>query len=468
MSVKINQQRRQLCSAVGAAALAVPLIHLSSSTQAANGTRLPIPALLDSLEIKQPIDIHIRATEHQFYPDKPSQTLGYNGSYLGPTVRMYRGRSTRLRFHNHLAEPTTVHGHGLHVPGAVDGGPQLRIDPGAVWDVTLPIEQQASTNWYHPHLMGTTARQVHSGLAGFYLIEDENSLALGLPNRYGIDDIPLVLQDRNFSNGTMVGYPKQHPDDLREDTLVINGAIDPVLEVPQGLVRLRLLNGANARAFQIQREDGRPMNKIATEGGLLESPVAILQQKLSPGERNELVIDMSDGQPVTLMAVFLAKKYTRWNTIVAPEQRMLRLVVNPKLPVVASQLPEQLNKIVAYKPSDALVTRRFKLDDMAINGQKMNMAVINERVRLGQLERWIVKSGRHPFHMHGTSFQILSINGLPPAAEDRGWKDTINPRGSTELLMRFDYLAPEAYPYMYHCHILEHEDMGMMGQFTVT
>ncbi|WP_245621519.1 multicopper oxidase domain-containing protein [Enterovibrio calviensis] len=434
-------------------------------------TPLNIPTLIDSRSHDGPIDIEIREGEHEFYPGVKTKTSGYNAEYLGPTIKMYNGESTDIQFTNNLDEPTNIHGHGLHVVGKIDGGPQNKILPGETWRVTIPVRQQASTNWYHPHLKGSTAQQVHSGLAGFYLIEDEHSQSLGLPNTYGIDDIPLVVQDRTFVDGKMTPYPTNNmPEDLREDTLVVNGTINPYAMVPQSFVRLRLLNGSNARSYEFYLEGEQPFYKIATEGGLLEAPVEITSLKIAPGERNDIVVDMSIAKSQRVLAKLLPQSYNGFNAVLIPfsqSQSVLELRVDNALEALASELPKQLNTITPYLEKDVEVERVFELDDMSINGQQMDMKIINHESKLGQLEKWTINSGRHPFHMHGTSFLILSMNGNPPAPEDQGWKDTIYPNGTAEILLKFDYEATEQWPYMYHCHILEHEDMGMMGQFTV-
>ena len=430
---------------------------------------LAIPPLIDSRQSSRPIIITAARAEHEFVPGIASDTNGYNGTYLGPTVRMYRGEDTHIRFINELGEATNVHGHGLHVSGDKDGGESTVIHDGEAWDVVIPVDQQASTNWYHPHLMHTTGKQVHSGLAGFYLIEDDNSQSLNLPNDYGVNDIPLVVQDRHFRDGKMLPYPDEQTEDSGyQSTFVINGTVNPELKVPAGLVRLRLLNGANARSFEFYFADNRPFYKIATEGGLLESPVEINKIRMAPGERNEIVADFSDGQSIAMMGKFLWPEYDELTAFFSPRARLIQITVDAALPNPASELKAKLNTIEWYHPKDVLKVREFELDDdMSINGEQMNMKKINFTVNKGDLEQWNITSGEHPFHMHGVSFQILSRNGKPPAPEDRGWKDTILPLGNAQLLMRFHHLAPKEYPYMYHCHILEHEDMGMMGQFVV-
>ncbi len=425
-----------------------------------------VPLLIDSRVSFQPIQLDIQQGTHDFFQGVASQTKGFNGGYLGPTILMYRNEDVHLQFTNNIGAATSVHGHGLHVPGEVDGGPHNRIEPGETWDVTIPIRQEASTNWYHPHLMGSTAEQVHAGLAGFYLVEDDNSQSLNIPKTYGVDDFPIAVQDRTFVDGKMLDYPIGRTDDLREPTLVINGTVDPFVSVPRGNVRLRLLNASNARSYEFFVKGNLPFHKIATEGGFLESPVELTKLRISPGERNEIVIDMSNGD-VELMAYYLPTRLNNANPNADPISRVLYLEVDDNLSPLNTTLAPNLSSIQRYNAGDVVNTRTFDVSDGKINGQKMDMNVINEIVNRGELEKWTIKSGRHPFHMHGVAFQILSVNGGPPNREDEGWKDTFMPNGEGEILLRFDYLATEEYPYMYHCHILEHEDAGMMGQFIV-
>ncbi len=446
----------------------------TNNQQATN--KLLIPQLIDSRESNRDIQITIQNGQHEFYPNVKSHTKGFNGSYLGPTIRLYKNDSTRIRFTNKIGEATTVHGHGLHVEGKVDGGPHSKILPDQTWDITLPIKQEASTNWYHPHLMGKTAEHVHAGLAGLYLVEDENSLALPLPKTYGVDDIPLIIQDRDFTDGKMTDYNPTIIESIygkRGKTLVVNGTIDPYIIVPKGWVRLRLLNGSNARIYNFYLKDKQSFYKIATEGGFLEKPIAITDLTMAPGERNEIMIDMSDGQSRELLATTIFQGLQR-DSPELTNKRVLEIRVD-STKVSNGKLPSRLNTIHRWKKENASITRTFVLgtfrDSLAINGKPMDMAVINEEVRKGDIEVWRIRGGemvQHPFHMHGTSFLILSQDGRPPKPEDRGWKDVVTVyRDWTEVIMKFNFEATKKFPYMYHCHILEHEDRGMMGQFTV-
>ncbi|MEM7046725.1 MAG: multicopper oxidase domain-containing protein [Pseudomonadota bacterium] len=453
---------------------------------------LTIPPLIDSREVNNDIELVIQNGEHEFFSGIKSITKGFSQFYLGPTIRLYQGTQTRITYKNDIDDPITVHGHGLHVEGKVDGGPQSQILPTQRKSFLLPIVQEAGTSWYHPHLMGKTAEHVHAGLAGLYIIEDENSQTLPLPKNYGINDIPLVVQDRSFINGKMKPYTvtsEQMTDGLREETLVVNGTINPYHLVPAGWVRLRLLNGSNARFYRFFFADNAPFYKIATEGGFLNQPVTMTEITMAPGERNEIMIDLSNHTSLSLRAAFLPPDPEGESVIEAlfssdpSVQRVVDLRVDKALSAQGT-LPDKLNEIDDYSQIDMRTAVRRTLtmnmandnatvnphNMFAINGQSMNMNVINVRVKKGDLELWTVTGDEmpHPFHVHGVSFQILTHNGEPPAEEDRGWKDTVVvTEEPTEILMRFHHTATQAFPFMYHCHILEHEDGGMMGQFTV-
>ncbi len=467
------------------------------NTPSSGQNPLQIPELIDTKNSSD-ITLELQHGTHEFYAGVQSETKGFNGDYLGPTIRLYRDKDATITFVNNIGEPTTVHGHGLHVNGEIDGGPQSRIEPGESWEITIPVRQEAGTSWYHPHLMGKTAHHVHAGLAGMYLIEDENSQALDLPKSYGVNDVPLIVQDRSFTDGKMNEYSvteEELMNGLREDTIVVNGTVDAYHNVPQGWVRLRLLNGSNARFYRFFFANNAPFFKIATEGGFLNQPVEMEFIDMAPGERNEIMIDLSDGSNAMLIAGLIPAdpEDSFFGSVFEnmPQSNVVELRVDATIET-SGTLPSTLNNIAYFDRAEATQVRNFSLemdgmddgegDDggnmmgmenmnmFTINGRSMNMGYINERVTKGEVEIWRITAEQmpHPFHMHGVSFQILSQNGEPPAEADRGWKDTVVVAdGVTEVIMRFDYIATEEYPYMYHCHILEHEDVGMMGQFTV-
>ncbi|MGS4884135.1 multicopper oxidase domain-containing protein [Roseibium sp. MB-4] len=497
MSLRLS--RRQLLA--GSASLfGASLISPAWSTTAP--TILPIPPLADGTN-EEPVDLKIRAGEHTFPAGVKTPTLGINQNFLGPTLRTRRNTELNLSYMNTLDEGVSIHGHGLHVPGDVDGGPQLEMAPGEGWQPSLSIVQPAATCWYHSHTHGKTGDQVYRGLAGMIIIDDDESDALDLPNRYGVDDLPIIIQDRTFDGEGRFVYSLYDADEdgWFGDTVVINGAIGPlVADVPAGKVGLRLLNGANARFYVIAFSDNRVFHKIATDGGLLPTPVPMTTMEMSPGERCEIVVDLADANPVEFLTFFEDEIDDEGAGIVgglstlvggsdaAPPRASLTLRPDARLVANKAPLPDKLAHIRHPEEHEIKNVREFVLEmdhsgdhvghdghgkmDMTINGAVMDMSVINERVGLGVWERWRIRSdqGAHPFHIHGCSFLIEQMEGEAVPADQLGWKDTVvlDDDDWSEIVVRFDHIATEQYPYMYHCHILEHEDRGMMGQFTVT
>ena len=508
-------RRRFLIGGISAGALVASGYNLLSpnggrasaiSFHSVGGARrqMPIPPLLDSTD-ERPIELTMGRGQVELLPGIMTPTTGFNGPNLGPTVRVRDGQNIPITYRNTLSEAVAIHGHGLHVPGELDGGPQRAIEPDSSWSFELPIRQQASTSWYHPHTHHKTGPQTFKGLAGMIIIDDENSDALPLPKTYGVDDIPVIIQDRKFDDQGRLDYSIEDVEDgMLGDTITANGIANATHRVPAGLVRLRLLNGANARYFRFHFSDNREFLKIATDGGFLEEPVPIRELVMSPGERNEVVVDFSDGNPAMLVSGPRAqavnderrrdegernRRRNREPGGLGDMFEVLQFTVDPGLPAIRESLPRQLNSINRPTAQRNWPVRRFDLFmrdnrrrgvlgafqnniemSMGINRQSMDMRVINERVRLGERERWIINSfdGSHPFHVHGCSFLVVSQNERPVAAEDAGWKDTVRVDDSAELIVRFDHKATDEFPYMYHCHILEHEDRGMMGQFTVS
>lgn len=441
-------------------------------------------------------------------------TWGYNGAVLGPTFRIPQGKSVRIRIANALDQSTTVHWHGAQIPGNVDGGPHNLIAPKQNRDVSFTLNQPAATLWYHPHPDGRTGPQVFAGLAGLVLIDDGIDVRLGMPHTYGVDDIPLVLQDRRLNKDGVLDYMPVNSDimGMKGDRFLVNGAEQPYVTVPGQWIRLRLLNGSNARIYNLAFADKRAFHVVASDAGLLEQPVEIHSLLLAPGERAEILLDLSHDQGKKLVLrsdsadIIPSLSQMPMGLDGFDQSRFDLLELRVGAPAgQAGKLPKQLVTLAALK-SDAPV-RQFLLQDMSmgmmremmgggsppatahtgpggmsmgvggrdtfsINDQFMKMNVINQRVRLGNTEVWEItnKGGMaHPFHVHGTSFQILTRDGVAPPEHERGWKDVVLVRSGqmVQIIAHFNQPAGVDHPFMYHCHILEHEDNGMMGQFTV-
>lgn len=476
--MSVNLSRRGFVQA--ASLLPVGLLGGASLAQDAP-RRLPIPPLLDARAGGGAIALAAQPGQTEFWPGQASVTAGYNGSYLGPTLRVHSGDEVRFAVTNALAEETTVHWHGLLVPSAVDGGPHNGIPAGGSWRPTVPVRQPAATAWYHAHPHMRTGAQVYAGLAGMLIVTDAQEHALGLPSRYGVDDLPIILQDKAFDRERRLVKPSGHPvamHGLHGSVLLVNGAPQPTAAVPAGLVRLRLLNAGNARLLDMAFDDGRTFHWIGTEGGLLREPVPLQRLSLASGQRAEVLVDFSDGR-----AVGLVNLQPRRRTMPA-----MRFV--PQGPAAAAPLPTKLAQWKSRTVAQSVRRRKLVLDSggmmmgggmggmgsahsmHSIDGKPFDMARIDQRVRLGDVEIWEVTAGGmvmpHPFHIHGAHFEVLSRGGQAPVLEDQGRRDTVIVDETVELLVHFGQPASEQAPFMYHCHILEHEDMGMMGQFTVT
>ncbi|WP_163339027.1 multicopper oxidase family protein [Desulfopila sp. IMCC35008] len=449
-------------------------------------SRLPVPPILEqgtsAGSKKSPYVFTADYGEQSFWPGTSTETLGYNGNYLGPTIRVTDKEKVRFKIHNKLKEVTTVHWHGLHVPAKWDGGPHQTIQPGETWYPEFQIKQQAATLWYHPHAMGLTGEHVYRGLAGLFIIEDEISSNLPIPKDYGLDDIPLVLQDRRFFDTGEFAYVRSMHDvmhGVRGNYLLVNGMIQPFLEVSRGLTRFRVLNGSNSSIYRLRLSGEKVMAAIASDGGFLEKPVVRKEIILSAGERVEILIDFSQD---------LAGDKVRLNVdqYGGSSFEAMEFIVTKKSGKYL-KIPSFLRAMDRVDETEAENTRLFSMETMSgrgrgmmmgggrltINGKKMDMNRIDEIIPLGSTEIWeLVNTSSsmmqlpHSMHLHDVQFNILDRNGQPPDPLESGRKDTVFlwPNDKVRIIARFlDYTGI----YMYHCHMLEHEDDGMMGQFEV-
>ena len=430
--------------------------------------------------------------QREFVAGLSTPTKGYNGDFLGPTLVVRTGSDVALNVTNNIGVTTTTHWHGMHVPAAMDGGPHQPIEPDQTWPAAFRVMNRAGTYWYHSHLhdpsLGpeSTGYQVYEGLAGLLIVEDDLSDSLPLPRSYGQDDIPLILQDRGFdTDGSFLHFAAAVQDaGRRGNHFLVNGVEGAVLEVGAQVVRLRVLNASNSRIYNLGFSDDRTFNQIASDGGFLNNPVPMSRLILAPGERAELLIDLSaeEGQTFALGSynagngnVFLPTQLQdEWDTA---DFELLEIRVGPTTPDAVTGVPSILTDVARIHESEAVNAanpRTFELNvrPFRINGQPMDMSVINERIALGDTEIWEITNPNpmaHPFHVHGDSFQILSRDGVAPPDHELGWKDVVltRPFETIRIIKRFhDYADPQI-PYMYHCHILEHEDRGMMGQWVV-
>ena len=491
--------RRHFVNGAAAATAAVlGQIPFRAAEAARFANPLNIPTLLEGAPGADGklYELNVLAGKSEFLPGRSTPTLGINGAYLGPTIRCRAGDRVTLRVKNTLMEATALHWHGLHVPARYDGGPHQVVEPGAIWEPSFQIKQKASLCWYHSHLMGRTGEQVLRGLAGLFLIEDDESRALKLPSEYGVDDIPLVIQDRRFNSDGSFDYLSAMPDAImgfKGNVILVNGTVDPHVVLRRQRTRLRVLNASNSRIYTLGRDDGIDLVIIGTDGSLLERPVRQRRVRLGPGERVEVLVDMQPNQAVRLMSYpdpvaanaagpgMMNGMGGNTETFAIIELRSAQLETSDL------SLPERLITVPSWTSGQAARTRKFTLDmsmmggmmsrrtmsgSMGINGRSMDKSRIDERVSLGSVEIWEITNTTplsHPFHIHDIQFRVLTRDGGPPLPHELGLKDTvlINPGSTVRVIAEFADFADPQHPYMYHCHILEHEDAGMMGQFVV-
>ncbi|SOC15545.1 FtsP/CotA-like multicopper oxidase with cupredoxin domain [Ureibacillus xyleni] len=425
---------------------------------------LPLPPLL------QPnngvVDIIAQQGKTEIFEGVETETYGYNGSFLGPVITVNEGETVTFRTNNKLSEPTTFHWHGVEIPGEGDGGPHHILKPGATEEVKFTVKQGASTLWFHPHPEGATAEQVYKGLAGLIYVEDDNSKNLAIPNEYGKNDFPLVFQDRQFTEDKQFDYQAVlNEDGTIGDTLLVNGTLNPKLTVGKEKVRLRLLNGSNARNYIFKLNTGDKFQQIATDGGFLNKPTIMSEISLTPGERAEIIVDFSKYEAKSNIALVNEE-----DTILLPFQLDEHRTNSIKI-------PESLNDYGITEEEKMLpVTKKLELFGMgtmvSINDKQFDMNRIDFTQKQGETEIWEIYNKpdmmggmTHPFHIHGTQFKIVSIDGKEPPANLQGWKDTVSvePDQTIKLAVKFNNKGI----YMFHCHVLEHEENGMMGQVEV-
>jgi FtsP/CotA-like multicopper oxidase with cupredoxin domain len=322
------------------------------------------------------------------------------------------------------------------------------------------------------------------------IVDDGTDVPLGLPRTFGTDDLPLILQDRSFASDGSIEYETDGLDIVygaRGDIVIVNGTIAPVAQVPPGLVRLRLLNAANAQNFELRFSDQRTFHVIASDGGFLPAPIALTKLRISPAERFEVLVDFANGKSVVLetgpdeeMGEF-GRLTPDGSADYVPVMRFETATTTP----LVKEMPAHLVQLSAASRASAVRRRQFIVNsrvcvnrtpagehaDMVtltgINGQTFDMERIDVETNLGTSEVWAVVSigMAHPFHIHGALFRILSIAGAPPPPHLTGWKDVVLVEDSVELLVAFNQPATRDHPFMYHCHILEHEEAGLMGQY---
>lgn len=498
---------------------------------------IPIPELID----QDLVELTIDQTMHNFNPNGTDSlntlipAYGYNvkgqasSTLLGPTIAWRYGHQVNSKITNNLPVLTTVHWHGAHIPVDTDGGPHQRIQPGETWDINFEIKDKSSTMWYHPHAFDITYEQVQLGLAGMIYVEDPeggdailSEIHQILPTEYGVNDFPIIVQTKQFGSDTTGQQQiKSTLDPGYKDNFsyLVNGVVDPSLELPASMVRLRMLNGDGKFAFNFGLEDEAgnrdSFQLIATDGGYTDRSYKLDTIIMAGGERTEWLLDLRgrEGDILYLMNYSatipegiiggpkpnVAKRKAD-NPYFDTNTRLLKITVGesagPPSPIISFPIP--LHPSEAPPLSEVSNTRLKTLYQSRIiksvgdttkniyNIDKilMDTSVINDTVFLNTTELWTIDNqtnAAHPWHIHDTHFWVTKIidendNELDKSLYPEifaGPLDNVLIRAGWKLdyIIQFkDYATPAkaSLTYMYHCHILPHEDRGMMHQWVVT
>lgn len=500
-------------------------------------------------EVDLQLELLAEASDVQVRPGRPTRVWRYRGKvlrgdaaslvdaaggFLGPTIRVRRGQRVRIEMVNDLTESTIIHWHGLHVPEAMDGHPRFAVDGGQRYVYEFTVDNRAGTYWYHPHPHGRTGKQVYAGMAGLFIVSDDEEASIGLPS--GEQDLALVIQDRQFDadnqfvypgsegvSGTRPGRPMMGRGmmggammgggmgsmmagmmGVLGDHVLVNGAEPAERPVARRPHRLRLLNGSNTRTLKLAWDDGTPLTVIGTDGGLLAAPLQRDYVMLAPAERIELWVDFArwprNSQPILRSRDFDGgidmggmtggSTYLRDGAAFDIQRFRVRDEAS-----VAARPPARLGTVEPAEPKRAVNPDRPKVFEMTmgmmvwgINGKSFDMLGSSEleTVKLGTHEVWEFRNeGRssmmrmvmpHAMHLHGLQFRILgrSMSGelardyatVKDGFVDEGWKDTVlvMPGERVRILSGFT-----GHPglFLYHCHMLEHEDQGLMRNYRV-
>ena len=521
-----------LGSAGAAATLGLPVLGASRDSQQID-THIELHAEPAQVQLRSGAATRVWRFRGELLRGEPGALEASAGGYLGPIIRARRGQRLRIDLVNSLPESTIVHWHGLHVPDTMDGHPRFAIGPGERYRYEFIVDNRAGSYWFHPHPHGRTGKQVYAGLAGLFLISDNEEAALGLPA--GTRDLPLVIQDRNFDADNQfiyLGGADREPArrggmgmggmmggrmmgggmgsmmagmmGVLGEQIMVNGSMPALREVDRRAYRLRLLNASNTRTLKLGWSDQTPLRVIATGGGLLAAPLRRDYVMLPPGDRIELWVDFADwapGSEPTLRSLAFDGGIDMGRMMGGASSLadgaafdVQRFRVGAET-AHADKLPARLSTVAAPQPRQAVNFGSPKVFDITmgmmvwgINGASFDMlgASALETVKLGTQELWEFRNdGRgammgmvmpHSMHVHGLQFQVVSRSvsrrhagdyaTVEHGLVDEGWHDTVlvMPGESVRILLRFeDYTGL----FLYHCHMLEHEDTGLMRNYRV-
>lgn len=411
--------------------------------------------------------------------------LGYQANgILGPSIRVNSSITANINFQNNLSEKTNIHWHGLKIPANMDGHPEAVVNPGSGFNYQFAINQRAGLCWYHPHPEGATARQAFQGLAGLFIINDAEEAALNLPS--GIYEIPLVIQDKRLTASGIAYNPSMGEvmSGYMGETIIVNGEASPYTEVATRYYRLRILNGSNARIYNLALSNNADLIIIGNDGGLLKNPATVKSILVAPGERLDVLVNFA-GLPIGTEVYLESRMFDNGGS--AQGKQGFKIIKFRVIQTVSDSftLPVSLSAVNSIPASSSSKTRNFIINAMQmssgmnmtgihrINDKTYDKNRIDENVSANATEIWVFDNSQgdepHPMHLHGVHFQVLERSGGRGqlTASESGWKDTVlvMPRETVKIIIPFSTLTGV---FVFHCHNLEHEDDGMMLQYQLT
>lgn len=435
---------------------------------------LPIPPMIE-VGRGRPVRLDFRPAQTQFEQGKLVDVWGVNGQYLAPTVRVKSGDFVKLTYTNNLPQALSVNIQGLLAPTEMLGSSHRQLTQGESWSPIVKVQQPACTCWYHADTMLNAALPLYRGIAGLWIIDDEMSRKAKLPNKYGINDIPLILQDQLLNKEGVQLLDRQTAPFLGQ-RLFVNGKENPAMTLPRGWVRLRLVNASLSRAYHLRLDNDKPLYLIASGIGLLAEPIEMMQVHLAPSERVELLVDLNDGQTVSLISGEKRGMFYKVEQLFSNSYELLDNVIlemRPEGLPSAFNIPPVMPEFDVNQFNLTIHQERqlvLRPNDKLINQKRFDPKRIDFEVRLNSVERWYISTNQAVgFTLQGAKFIVETRNRERTPLKQLVWQDTVWIEADQEvtLLVKFSHAADELRPFSFGVSDVMLRDKGCMGQFIV-
>lgn len=463
--------RRQLLKTT---AIATALAGIPQPLFAMDRQALRIPKLVE-IRRGKPLFLGMEEVKSQLMSGKFTEVWGFNGNYLGPTVKIRRGEFVKLNYRNALPQRIAINIQGLQGKGELLSGIARHLKPNEMWSPVLLVDQPAATCWYHSCTLGSSAYQTYRGLAGMWIIEDEESLKANLPQKYGVDDIPLILQDLQL-NSEGVQLFRQNQPHFWGDLLFVNGQSSPYINIPRGWIRLRIVNASLSRSYDLRFDDQREFKLLAQDQGFLAKTQLVTSVLLAPSERVELLVNFNEGGNASLIAGHKRNLFDQFLNFFGSTQELVDNVVLELRPEgMTSVFNSPPNTEFATDAATVLATKGMKTrhfhidtDNATINQLRFDPRRIDVTTKVGTTEHWTLTATQAiGFKIQGAKFVIESINDQPVDDQQKAWKDSLWIDGKVQILVRFEHTSTHNFPFTFGSSDLMLADKGCLGLIVV-